>query len=318
MDRLVTRLKAIPGVEGAAVAISVPLDIHGIPLRRFVLEGRAEDASRPDRALSNIVTPGYFAVMDIAITSGTDFAALNDPGPPPQAIVNEEFVHRYLDGAEPLGRRITVRTTAYTIVGVVKNSLYDSFGESPKPAIYYSYRDVPYANGQMHIRTSGSETALAPQVERAVRELDASLPVYDVRTMTEHVDKNLFLRKIPARMFVALGPLLLLLAAIGIYAVVDYAVQVRTHEIGLRLALGASHKRIVRQLIGETLRPVIAGALAGLFLALLIAMHAAKGVISLPIFLGVPALLIGVASLACWVPARRAAGTDPMVALRRE
>ena len=317
-DRLVQRLAAIPSVEGAAIAASVPLDIHGLPLRRFRLEGRAVDATRPDRALTNVVTPGYFGVMDLAITAGHGFAEMTDRAAPRQAIVNEEFVRRYLAGVEPLGRKITAWDKDYVIVGVVKNSLYDAFGESPKPAIYYSYRDVPYSTGQMHIRSAGSETALASQVERAVRELDPTLPVYDVRTMTEHIDKNLFLRKIPARMFVALGPLLLLLAAIGIYAVVDYAVQVRTHEIGLRLALGASRKRIVRQLIGETLRPVSYGALAGLFVALIIAMHAAKGVISLPIFLGVPLLLIAVASLACWVPARRAAGTDPMVALRQE
>ena len=319
-DRLLQRVKAIPSVAGAAIAASVPLDIHGLPLRSFRLEGRSQETATAERALSNVVTPGYFDVMGIALRAGSDFAALGDRAAPPQAIVNEEFVRRYLDGAEPLGRRVYSGSgREYVIVGVAANSLYDAFGDPPRPCLYYSYRDVTYDGGQLHISTQpGSESALAAPVERAVRDLDPALPVYDVRTMSEHIDKNLFLRKIPARMFVVLGPLLLVLAAIGIYAVVDYAVARRSHEIGLRLALGASRKRIIGQLIVETLRPVGYGALAGLFVALLVAMHVAQGVISAPVFLGVPALLVAVAALACWVPARRAAGVDPMVALRRE
>ena len=150
------------------------------------------------------------------------------------------------------------------IAGVVRNSLSDSFGEKPTPVIYFSYRDRPSLAGQIHLRTRpGNEALLGPEVERVVRELDPTLPVYDVRTLTDHVDKNLFLRRIPARMFVVLGPLMLVLAAIGIYAVVSYSVSRRTTEIGVRLALGATARRVVSQIVGETLRVVGAGALAG-------------------------------------------------------
>jgi ABC-type antimicrobial peptide transport system permease subunit len=151
-----------------------------------------------------------------------------------------------------------------------------------------------------------------------VRELDPTLPVYDVRTLADHIDKNLFLRRIPARMFVVLGPLMLLLAAIGIYAVVSYSVSRRTTEIGVRLALGATVRRVVSQIVVETLRVVGAGALAGWTLMFLVAFHLLGGVISLPVFAGVPAILLMVAAVASWLPARRATAVDVMVALRQE
>jgi hypothetical protein len=297
----------------------VPLDIHGLPMRSFSLEGRARSEATPDVALTNTVTPGYFKTMGIPMRAGTDFADLGDAQAPAQAIVNEEFIRRFLGDAEPLGRNLRSRNTTYVIAGVVRNSLNESFGESPPPVIYLSYRDRPSARGEIHVRTrAGAESLLAPQVERSVRDLDPALPVYDVRTLSEHVEKNLFLRRIPARMFVVLGPLLLALAAIGIYAVVAYSVSQRTTEIGVRLALGASAERVVTQILRETLRVVIAGATVGWAIALVIDLHLVRGPIYLSVFVGVPALLLLVAAIACWVPARRAATVDPMVALRQE
>jgi predicted permease len=317
--RLLTRLRALPGVESAAIANQVPLDIHGLSLRAFTLEGRARPDAEPERALSNIVTADYFRTMGIPLRTGHDFAAFEDAATPPQAIVNEEFVRRFMPGAEPLGRRLGNRDRQYAIAGVVRNSLSDSFGEKPAPVIYFSYRDRPSLAGQIHLRTRpGNEALLGPEVERVVRELDPTLPVYDVRTLTDHIDKNLFLRRIPARMFVVLGPLMLLLAAIGIYAVVSYSVSRRTTEIGVRLALGATVRRVVSQIVVETLRVVGAGALAGWTLMFLVALHLLGGVISLPVFAGVPAILLMVAAVASWLPARRAAAVDVMVALRQE
>ena len=317
--RLLDRLRALPGVEAAAIATSVPLDIHGLPLRSFVLEGRMRSEAAPDRALSNVVTPGYFKTMGIPLRAGTDFVDLSDVAAAPQAIVNDEFVRRFLGDAEPLGRRLETRGASYTIAGVVRTSLSDSFGEPPTPVIYLSYRDRPAPGGEMHLRTrAGAESLLAPQVERIVRDLDPALPVYDVRTLTEHVEKNLFLRRIPARMFVVLGPALLFLAAIGIYAVVAYTVARRTKEIGVRLALGATSHRVVRQIVGESLRVIGAGALAGWAIALLIHLHLIRGPIYLSVFLGVPAILLLVATFACWLPARRATRVDPVGALRHE
>lgn len=320
--RLLERLRALPGVDAAAIAASVPLDIHGLPIRSFTLEGRARSAgddAAPDQALTNTVTPDYFRTMGIPMRAGSDFADLNDAAMPAQAIVNEEFVRRFIGGAEPIGRRLQTRGGGFVIAGVVRNSVSDAFGEQAIPVIYLSYRDRPVARGEMHLRTrAGAESLVAPQVERVVRELDPSLPVYDVRTLSEHVEKNLFLRRIPARMFVVLGPALLMLAAIGIYAVVAYSVSQRTTEIGVRLALGATAQRVVSQIVGESLRVVSAGAMIGWAIAIMINLHLVRGPIYLSVFGGVPVLLLCVAALACWLPARRATAVDPIVALRQD
>jgi len=195
----------------------------------------------------------------------------------------------------------------------------EAFGEPPTPVIYLSYRDRPAARGEIHVRTrAGAETLVAPDVERAVRDLDPTLPLYDVRTLGDHIERNLFLRRIPARMFVVLGPALLLLAAIGIYAVVAYAVSRRTAEIGVRLALGATTSRVVSEIIADSMRVVSAGALVGWALALLVDVHLVRGPLYASVFGGVPAVLLAVAAMACWLPARRAARVDPVDALRAE
>jgi predicted permease len=318
--RLLDRLRALPGVEAAAIASSVPLDIHGMPLRAFALEGRARADASDDQALANTVTPGYLAAMSIPLLAGSDFADLNDASAPPQAIVNEEFVRRYLPDIEPIARRLQVRDQTYVIVGVAKDSLYESFGEPPTPMIYFSYRDRPSSRGEIHVRTRpGAESPLGAEIQRVVRELDPMLPVYDVRTLGDHVEKNLFLRRIPARMFVVLGPLLLVLAAIGVYAVIAHAVAQRTQEIGIRLSLGATARRIEFDIVAESMRVIVVGALLGWLLALGLALHlASTGPVDVALFLGVPLTLLVVAAAACWWPARRAAEVSPMRALRRD
>ena len=264
---LLERLSATPGIEAAAIAAAVPLDIHGLPMRTFTLDGRARPADSPDEALTNTVTPGYFAVMGLPFVAGRDFVDLRDEAAPLQAVVNQEFVRRYVDGGDAIGRQIETRGKKYAITGVVKTSLYNAFGEPPTPMIYFSYRDRPSATGEIHLRTRvGAETSVANDVRLAVRDLDPELPLYDVRTLSDHIEANLIFRRIPARMFAVLGPLLLLLAAIGIYAVVAYAVTLRTTEIGVRLALGATTRRLIAQFVGEHLLIVgarRAGRLAG-------------------------------------------------------
>lgn len=205
----------------------------------------------------------------IPVIEGSDFVELGDTVAAPQAIVNEEFVRRHLPAAQPVGRRLSVAGRSYTIVAVVRNSVNEAFGEPPIPCIYFSYRDRPAPVGQLHLRTRvGEETLLVAPVRRVVGDIDPSLPVYDVRTLAEHVETSLALRKIPARMFIVLGPLLLALAAIGIYAVVAYSVAQRTAEIGVRLALGATAQRVSWQIVGENMSVVGFGIAAGWLTAL--------------------------------------------------
>jgi predicted permease len=319
-ERLLDRLKALPAVEAAAIASSVPLDIHGLPSRSFVLEGRASSDATLDEALTNVVTPGYFRAMGLPLLAGKDFVELGDRSTEPQAIVNEAFVKQYLEGREPLGRWLQAGSSRYRISGVVKTSIYDAFGEPPTPAIYFSYRDRMAGRGEIHLRTRpGEEQALAPELRRIVAELDPLLPVYDVRTLNEHVDKNLFLQRIPARMFVVLGPLILALASLGIYAVVAYAVVQRTREIGVRLALGATAPRIVGQLISESMQIIGFGAVAGSLLAFMVGRRlSSTGSLPLPVVIGVPVVILLVALVSCWLPARRASRIDALAALRWE
>jgi predicted permease len=317
--RLLERAHALTTVESAAIATSVPLDIHGLPMRTFSVEGRMRREAAPDAALTNTVTPGYFRTMGIAIRQGSDFAALDEESSPKQAIVNAEFVRRFVEGGETIGRHVTTRGGTSVIVGVVDTTVSESFGERPAPVIYLSYRDRPAARGELHLRTrAGAEALLAPEVERIVRDLEPTLPVYDVRTLAEHIDKNLFLRRIPARMFVVLGPALLLLAAIGIYAVVAYTVSHRTAEIGVRLALGATPRRVRAKIVGDSMRVVAAGAAVGWTLAVMVGLHLIRGPMYASVFLGVPAVLLLVGAAASWVPARRASRVDPLAALRHD
>ncbi len=318
------RVRALAGVEAAAIASSVPLDIHGLPNRAFLVEGRARPDGRRDESLANTVTPGYFALMGIPFRAGADFAELTDASSPPQAIVNEAFVERYLsDGkgrpspVSALGKRLQARSRTFVIVGVVRTTTSNAFGEPPTPCVYFSYRDTTALGGELHVRgRTGVEGALGEAVRRVVRELDPELPVFNVRSLTAHVETNLVFRRVPARMFAVLGPLLLVLAAIGVYAVVAYTVSLRTSEIGVRSALGATSRRLIAEIVGENVGTVLVGALIGWLAAFVVALDFAPRMIAPSIFAGVPALLLVVAAFAAWIPARRAARVDPMTALR--
>lgn len=319
-ERLLEATRQLPGVQAAAIASSIPLDIHGLPQRSFTLEGRARPDGARDRALSNIVTPGYFETMGIPLVEGRDFADLGNVGEAPQVVVNQAFVRRYLPDGAAIGRRVESGDRTYVIAGIARDSLYDAFGEPESPAIYFSYRDRPLPQGELHLRAAvGTEAALAPAARRAVRELDASLPLFNVRTLEEHVETNLFLRRIPARMFVVLGPLLLLLAAIGMYAVVAYSVAQRTTEIGVRLALGATTRTVVGQIVRESLKTIGVGGAAGWLAVYGVYIHLVRGTpVAWSVFAGVPVALLAVAAVSCWLPARRASRVDPVVALRSE
>jgi len=322
--RLLDGLETMPGVEAAAIASSVPLDIHGLPSRAFTLDGRQRADGEFDQALANTVTPGYFDVMKIPIVAGQTFAALDDQAAPPQVIVNQAFVERYVARDAPaeaaLGHRIDVRGKSHLVVGVAKTTLYDAFGEPPTPAMYLSYRDGGPSQGEIHVRTRpGAETTVLRGVRQVMAAIDGDLPVFNVRTLTEHVETNLVFRRVPARLFVVLGPLLLLLVGLGIYSLVSYAVSLRTSELGVRLALGATPRRLVTDEMAASLRITTAGILIGwvsMFLLTVALFPEQSGQVL--VFVGVPVLLLAVAAIASWVPARRGSRVDPLSALRAD
>jgi hypothetical protein len=298
----------------------VPLDIHGLPTRLFTIDGHARADGAPDEALTSVVTPGYFGLMGIPFVSGSDFASMADDVAPPQVIVNEEFVRRYVPSGEAIGRTVRVRGREFMVVGQVRNSIYNAFGEPPTPILYFSYRDTPVPRGEIHVRLRpGAAAGIGAEIGRAMREIDAELPVFNSRSMHQHVDTNLIFRKMPAQMFAVLGPMLLALAAIGIYAVVSYSVSLRTREIGVRLALGATAGRVVRTFVGESLGVALAGGIVGWGMAFLGASALLpRERMDWVVFAVVPGLLVAVAAIACWIPARRAATVDPAITLRAE
>jgi predicted permease len=322
--RVLDELRGVPGVESAAISSSVPLDIHGLPTRVFTLDGRRRADGELDDVLSNVVTPAYFDTLGIRILAGRDFSPLTDESGPAQAVVNEAFVRTFVGSAEPvtsaLGRTLEARGRDHVIVGVVATTLANAFGEAPEPQVYFSYRDGAPALGEVHVRTRpGAEMAVVKDVRRAVQVVDPEVPVFNVRTMTEHVDTNLVFRRVPGRLFVILGPLLLLLVAAGLYAVVSYATTLRTPEIGVRMALGASPGRLVRESVASAMRVVIAGAVVGwviVFISVTALFPSGSG--DLVAFVGVPLLLMLVAAVACWIPSRRCALVDPAISLRNE
>lgn len=317
--RILERVGALGSVESVAIAASVPLDIHGLPSRGIAVEGHARADGQLDEALMNIVSPAYFRVMQIPFVEGRDFADLTDTAAPRQAIVNEEFVSRYIPRGGAVGRVVRARGGSYVIAGVVRNSLYDAYGEPPTPVIHFSYRDTPQPRGEIHVRVrGGDERRVGDEIRRVLRELDAELPVFNARTLSEHVESNLIFRRIPARLFSVLGPMLLVLAGVGIYAVVAYAASRRRQEIGVRLAMGATPARVARQFVGETMSVAVTGMIVGWALAFLLAAQFADRLISVTVFVSVPGILLGVAAGASWIPARRAARLDPARTLKAD
>jgi predicted permease len=315
---LIDRLRAVPSVESAAIASAVPLDIHGLPTRAFLLEGRRRPDGAQDQALTNTVTPGYFRTMGIPIQQGSDFAELGDASAPLQAIVNDAFVRTFAPDVTLLGRRLDSAGREYTVVGVVRDSIYEAFDEPPTPFIYLSYRDRPVPFGEVHVRTRSDSAALvAADLRRIVNGIDPSMTVYNVRTLADNVEQNLVFERIPARMFGLVGPMLILVAAIGISAVVAHGVSERRREIGVRLALGATARVVTFGLVIETMQVVGFGAAAGWAVAYVLDRDVLRSAsFDATRFIVVPALLLVVAAVACWVPARRAARTDPVAALR--
>ncbi|MBA3849727.1 MAG: hypothetical protein C0502_06995 [Opitutus sp.] len=324
LNNLLPRLAALPGIEAVSAAGAVPLDIRGLPTGNIYVEGRPYDPKNPEWIIWFNTAPGYFTTLGLPLVDGRDLSPLERADLPLDAVINEEMARRCWPGVSPIGRRFEIGGTFYTVAGVVRNAKYVALNEAPRPVAWLTLRAQFIFSPTLHLRAaSGSPAALLPAVRAAVRGLDAGLTLADTRTLARHIDNNLILQRAPARMLAVLGPLALALAAIGLYAVIAYSLGQRVQEIGVRLALGATPRTVVRMMLWQGLRVVLVGAAVGFALSLVASYLLQKVLVGVPfgdpvIFAGIPALLLGVALLASWLPARRAARVDPLIALRAE
>jgi predicted permease len=323
----VRRVSALPGVL-AAGGIHLP-PLEGQTDRSYDLEGYTPGAGEiccDDQF--RLVTQDYFRTMRIAVVRGREFAAGDDRKAPTVALVNEAWVRRYAAGGEVLGRRLRLhegdpKAPWRTIVGVVADT-HDLGLDAPTPPVYY----VPVAQfGASRLtlmaRTAGSPTALLGPMRRALAEIDAAQPVDQVDAYQDHLEGALAPRRFPLQLLGCFGALALVLSALGIYGVTAYGVAQRTREIGVRIAIGAQRRDVLRMIMGGALRLAGAGVLIGLAAALIGARLLASQLYGVsardPLtYAAISALLAGVALVASWLPAHRATRVDPMSALRAE
>ncbi len=322
-QRLLERVRAVPGVEAAAAAEMVPLGFGGNSSSGATIDGYEPRANENMSIHRTAVTSDYFRAMGIPIMRGRPIGA-EDAGGPLSVVVNQTFARRYWPGLDPIGRRIDQGNGWMTVVGVAKDGKYAQLSEDPQALIYqpmgYTFAASDFT---IHVRTSGDPLALAPALRRAFEATSADLPFLDVRTMAQHMQAAVFAQRIGAYMLAGFGCIALLLSGIGIYGVLSYGVTQRTREIGVRVALGAGQRSVVGLVVGRAMRLVAVGLGIGLVAALAAGQLLRTQLFGIsprdPLTFASIALVLGaVALLASWVPARRAARVDPMVALRSE
>jgi macrolide transport system ATP-binding/permease protein len=322
------RVGALPGVQSASLAYCVPLGVHENDDAIYI-EGQPPVPGRPaTRLFDNEVSPGYFETMQIPILRGRAFTDADKESAPRVAVINQAMARRFWPDEDPIGKRFKLWSESdpwTTVVGVAKDGKYRSVLGSTPPYFYLPL-DQGYDNRQtLQVRTAQAPEAMAREVERQVHDLAADLPVFDVQTMEQALDTPFGLLDfdLGAGIAAALGVLGLVLAVVGVYGVVSYAASRRTHEIGIRMALGAQSADIRQMVFSQGMSIVGVGVLVGL-LAACAAARLFSGFlfgVSLydpPAFAGAAILLAVVALLACYLPARRATKVDPMVALRHE
>lgn len=321
--RLLERTAAQPGVEAAGIATSLPLLVFGGSQQSVEVDGYVP---RPDENTSlyyNVVSPGYFSSMKIGVSRGRDFEWRDDAAVPDVAIVSEAFARQFFPGGETLGRRIRTGGKWREIVGVARDIRYLTLTEAPRSMIYLPLLQNFDDDVVLHVRTAQNPAGAFTMVQSVVKELDATVPVYKSRTMREHLRFSKGGYYIASNLMGAAGIISLFLATLGIYGVISYAVGQRTREIGIRMALGANRRDILRLVVGQGLFLAVTGVLLGGAAALGLARLLGSILLGVsahdPAIFSVRALLLAVvALLACYVPARRAARIDPMVALRYE
>jgi predicted permease len=321
------RVSEQPGVRSASV--SHYTFNQGESSTGVVVEGSGPQAQNTPNVSHNVVGPGYFATMGIPLLVGRVFGLQDTGASPKVAVINETMAREFFPGGTPIGRRFRMEDDAghssdFEVVGVVKDAKYVSLRESPQPAAYYPYAQNigPYYY-DFEVRYVGDPRAIISEVRQAVAEVDRRLPLSYQNTLAEQVDRSITDQHLVARLSTFFGLLAVFLACIGIYGLMSYDVSRRRNEIGVRMALGAGHSKVLWMVMRDSLILVGLGLLVGLPVAL-----AAEGLASKMLFglkptdplsiVGAAILLLALAALAGYLPARAATAVDPMAALRNE
>jgi putative ABC transport system permease protein len=324
---LIERLDALPGVRSSGAVLFLPLRVSILSFRigvsSFTIEGRPPvTQDRQPEADYRIATPGYFNTMGIALRQGRLFDQHDDLDAKRVALVNEAMVRKHFAHENPLGKRI-VMGQPLEIVGVVANAKLYGLDAPVEPAIYVPHMQRPADSMGVVVRTAGDPAAMASAVRREILKMDPGQPVSNVRTMQTVLSDSLMLRRVSMMLLSVFASLALTLATVGIYGLTAYSVSRRTHEIGLRVALGASQSQILRLVVGCGLATSLIGAGIGVAAAFALTRGLSGmlyGVTATDplVFAGVPLLLVAVSALASYVPARKATRIDPLAALRYE
>jgi predicted permease len=328
---LLNRVEALPGVRSAAVANWIPLVRQGDSIG-FSIEGRPDpgQGQRPS-VVTRVTSPHYFQTMSIPLLRGRSFGEQDRADSPAVAVISETMARRFWPDRDPLGQRITPGAPDsvdpndwLTIVGIAKDVRQTELVADPKPQMYLSYVQVGFfAPRHLVVSTAVEPSGLAASVRKAVWEIDKDQPVSNVKTMEEVLSQSIARQRFSMLLLGIFAAVAVALAAVGIYGVMSYSVAQRTHEIGIRMALGASRRDVLRLTVGQGLKLVLVGIAVGLAAALALTRVMSSllfgvGATDPATFVIISLALVGVAALASYIPARRATRIDPMVALRYE
>ena len=325
-DRMLERLAALPGVEGATLVSNVPYGIND-RISGYTVEGQPiVNRSEQRSAEVQVVSPNYLDTVGIPLLQGRGLKDSDGDASPPVAVVTENFVRRNWPGANPIGRHIRLGSGEdpwLTVVGVAKDVRYSPWDTELAPVIYQPYRQAPLYYTYIAIRAKGDPLALAGPARRAIAALDIDRPLFEIQTLDRVIANNIIGLAYVAVMLSVLGAIAMVFSAVGIYGLMSYSVTERTHEIGVRLALGAARRDVLRMLARYGLLLTLTGLGIGLAISIPLARLLSSliyGVSAndLGTFGGTAFLLAAVALLACYVPARRAMSVDPIIALRHD
>jgi len=324
--QLIARVESLPGVRSASYIRYLPLNLDRSSSAIYAEGQPFIRRSDLPQILTNAVWPRYFETMGIGLIEGRDFTMLDDNEETRPVIINESFARRFWPGQSAIGKRLSQGgpdQPFWEVIGVVKDSKYWSIGEDPQPFVYYPMSRDNTGSAALVVRASGDPKGLLTSIHQEVRRLDANLPVFDSKTMSEHMRLSLFPLRSGAWVAGSFAVLALLLAGLGIYGVMSYAVSQRTRELGIRMALGAQKNDVLRLVIGQGLRLILTGIGLGLVGAFALSIVIKSLLFQVdatdPLVFGLTTLLlIGASLLACWFPARKATKVDPIITLRYE